>query len=538
MRRLLLVVAAAGYAVTLEAQTVELRLRDSTTRAPIVGAIIRLLRNDSVVTQALTSEVGTATLRAGVAGRYQVRVDRIGMAGFLTATFPLEAGGTLRVEVPVVSTPMALPEIVVQSRSPCDRRGGSRELATLLWEEIRKALTANLLTQQARGTSLLVRHFVRELGTTGKFEREWVYRSAVARGQPFQALPAAQLARVGFVYADRDTTVFAVPDARLLLSDEFVATHCFQAVPGVANRAGLAFEPVPDRKVTDVSGTLWVDRATSELVELEYSYTGLPRDSRRLDLGGRVEFKRLPAGSWIVSYWHVRMPVLEGFERYRERQATLTITRIAGYVERGGRAVAVPQDLAVSNRSVLTGQVFDSIGATWLQGATITVTGSPQSVSTGLTGEFFMEVGLAGPTTVTANHPKLTVRQGEVTKEVVLSIGDTARVDFSTPSLQTWVRARCGSRGRRAGVVGLAWRADSTLDRNTDLQAVWRTSTAGVKTVFERTDQKGAYAFCDLPPDQPVQIFVVKGRKPLVATASVQLGWTEFQWLELKPTPR
>ena len=68
MRRLLLLLSV-GCAASLQAQTLELRLRDSTTRAPIVGAIVRLLRNDSVVTQALTSEVGTATLRAGAAGR-------------------------------------------------------------------------------------------------------------------------------------------------------------------------------------------------------------------------------------------------------------------------------------------------------------------------------------------------------------------------------------------------------------------------------------------------------------------------------------
>lgn len=536
MKRLPFLVVAAGCAATLQAQTVELRLRDAENRAPIVGAIVRLLRNDSVVAQALTSEVGTATLRATAPGRYQVRVDRIGMTGFLTAVFPLETGTTFRAEIPVASTPLALPDLVVQSRSPCDKRSGS-ELATVLWEEIRKALTANLLTQQDRSVSLLVRHFVRELSTTAKFEREWVYRSALTRGQPFQALPAAQLATVGFVYVERDTTVFAVPDARLLLSDEFVATHCFQAVPGPANRIGLAFDPIPDRKVPDVSGTLWVNRATSELVELEYAYTGLPRDPRRVELGGRVEFQRLPAGSWIVSYWHVRMPVLESFERYRERQATTPISRIAGYVERGGRALTVPPDLAVANRAILAGRVFDSIAATGLPGAIITLTGSSQSVSTGLSGEFLMEVGLAGPTTVTASHPKFMARRGDLTKEIVLSIGDTARVEFSTPSLPTWVRSRCGSPGRRAGVVGLAWRPDSTVEVNAELVATWRTSSAGVKQIFERTDQRGGYAFCDLPPDQPVNIDVMQGRIT-VASARVQLGWAQFQWLDLRPAPR
>jgi hypothetical protein len=231
------------------------------------------------------------------------------------------------------------------------------------------------------------------------------------------------------------------------------------------------------------------------------------------------------------------MPVMEQFQRYRPRQATVEISHIAGYVERGGRALSVPSDLAVTNRAILAGRVFDSIAATGLPGAIITLSGSPQSVSTGLSGEFLMEVGVAGPTIVTANHPKLKVRRGEITKETVLSIGDTAHVEFSTPSLPSWVRSRCGSTGRRAGVVGLAWSADSTVEANVELFATWRTSSATTKRVFERSDQNGAYAFCDLPADQPVDIHITRGGIS-VTGSRIQLGWAEFRWLELRPTPR
>lgn len=31
----------------------------------------------------------------------------------------------------------------------------------------------------------------------------------------------------------------------------------------------------------------------------------------RLLEGGRIEFQRLSTGSWIITYWHVRMPLLE-----------------------------------------------------------------------------------------------------------------------------------------------------------------------------------------------------------------------------------
>jgi len=59
-----------------------------------------------------------------------------------------------------------------------------------------------------------------------------------------------------------------------------------------------------------VQGTLWLDRATSQLQFLEYSYTPVPEHLKGEGIGGRVDYAQLPTGGWFVSNWHIRMPIL------------------------------------------------------------------------------------------------------------------------------------------------------------------------------------------------------------------------------------
>lgn len=148
------------------------------------------------------------------------------------------------------------------------------------------------------------------------------------------------------------------------------------------------------------------------------------------------------------------------------------------------------------------------------------------------TREFTLETPVTGPARVVATHPKLS-RQGAAEKEVVLSMGDTALVEFATLPLAGWVRSQCGAVRRRAGIVGLAWQEDGTVDRTAALTATWRTATGGQKEVRSRAEPGGSYAFCDLPPDQPIEIRLMRGSMQ-VSGAMVRLGWEEFQWLELR----
>lgn len=349
MPRPLSVTAALCLALVtrVPAQTVEVQIAEELTGIPTAGAIVRLLRDTTVVMQGLANELGRIMFRAPGPGWYRLQADRIGFPGSVSAPFQLAEGEALRRDLVMPARRVELPAIEVRGESRCGRGAGD-PLAVTLWEEIQKALTANVLTQRAQQVALRVDQFEREVELDGRTLPERAVRSVTTRGAPFASVPASILAAEGFVSVVRDTTVFNAPDAVLLLSTEFVETHCFGAVSRQKDSlVGLTFRPAPDRKVPEVRGTLWVHRASSELRFLEYRYVFARGDREPDQLGGRVEFSRLPGGAWIVSSWHIRMPrtapryvrTVSGVRRENEL--------LVGYLDRGGRASPLPDTAAV-----------------------------------------------------------------------------------------------------------------------------------------------------------------------------------------------
>ena len=520
----------------LAAQSVELQLREEGSRVPVAGAIVRLLGDRGVAAQGLTNELGRIVLRAAAPGSYRIKVDRIGWSGFITAPVALAAGAVYQRELLMEARRVELPALEVRGRSRCDREGQGGPLAAALWDEIGKALTANLVTQRQGAVRLHVRGFIREVDQRGRPLREWVAASTLMRGQPFISLPPGALAEIGFVQQEsHDSVTYAAPDAALLLSDEFVGTHCFRAVQGKEGLLGLAFEPTAGRKVADVKGTLWVDRATSELRHLDYVYTGLPGILARADLGGRVEFRRLPAGTWIVSYWHVRTPTLTESTIPQRRNVGRTFARLIGYTDLGGRAEIASDSLGRVDRALLVGLVYDSVNAEGLAGAVVKVQGYQDSVLTDGEGRFRLAVPASGDQVVTVAHPRSNLLQQGTTRPALLSLGDTTRVDFTVSSLASFVRALCGTPARgRAGVVGMAWGSDGKPAAGYGVRVRWNTSGGGVKEERRDVRADGLYALCELPPDQSLRFWLFDRIRPMDEKV-LQLEWGEFRWVELRP---
>ena len=522
-----------GVPSAASTQALELRLREETTKAPVPGAIVRLLGEKGPVAQALTNEQGRVVLRAPGAGIYHIKADRIGYRGLLIGPIELAPADTYRRDIDMPSVRLELPTLEVRGRSACEAGGQGGTLAVALWEEIRKALTANLLTQRERPVPLHVRLFQRELDRDASPLREWVYSSRLVRGQPFGSAPAAVLASAGFVNESDDTVAYHAPDAPLLLSDEFVQTHCFRSVPAKDRFVGLAFEPTPGRKVTDVRGTLWVDPATSELQFLEYGYTGLSGARAKAKPGGRLEFRRLRGGEWIVEYWHIRMPALALDTLYGLRKDFYILDRLGGYIEQGGRAEIAGDGVVPVSRAVVIGRVHDSTTGKGLAGAFVQVRGYRDSVLTDGEGRFELVVAAAGPQTAVASHPKLGLLRDLPLRPVLLSLGDTVHVEFTVPSIPTFVRALCGSAQKgRSGVVGLARAPSGVLVNDLEVRVAWRTGAGGTREDRARPARNGAFGLCDLPPDRPLELQLVHERT-LLKEQVVRLDWGQFVWADL-----
>lgn len=162
-----------------------------------------------------------------------------------------------------------------------------------VWEEARKAMLTTQLT--ADGAPMFAEwiEYDRTLDSTARIVRQQRVRtSRNPTTRAFRSVPAELLRDQGFVVADTNGTVYYAPGAEALLSDAFVSGHCFQLVTssdGDARLVGVSFAPTRERRdLREIEGTLWVDRATSELRSLEFRYLNLP-DAARQDVRRRIQ---------------------------------------------------------------------------------------------------------------------------------------------------------------------------------------------------------------------------------------------------------
>ncbi len=192
-----------------------------------------------------------------------------------------------------------------------DRRRGWRRIGSGRRHE--KALQAAHITGQQRLLRVTLSRYERELdASSGTLNRERTWTVSRTTERPFVSLPAAELARYGYVRFERDGgATFFAPDAEVLLSDSFLDSHCFRVVRGDdPTLVGLSFEPHGRRRSPDIQGVLWLDRSSAELRHLEFGYTHLPAGLRSNRVGGRLTFERVPSGQWLVRRWWIRMPIL------------------------------------------------------------------------------------------------------------------------------------------------------------------------------------------------------------------------------------
>ena len=304
-----MLVGAAG----LGAQTVRgiVMLPDSSRAAGVI-----VIANDAKGTtaaRALTGENGGYELRLPGAGRYDVRLLRIGFRPTILPAFDIGAGESKSLTVILRGEPIVLSAVKVQGRSVCRVRQDSGQAVARLWEEARKAITATQLS--AAGTKQTVKWMTydRKTDITGNHVLTQSTASySAAAGKAFVSLPPDSLAKVGYMSEDESGTVYRAPDAEALLSEAFTSLHCFREEPPTKDKGdwvGIGFRPARDRaRIADIEGTLWLDRTSSELRLLEFRYTNLPEDYAHATAGGSVEFLRLSTGSWLVGRWQLRMP--------------------------------------------------------------------------------------------------------------------------------------------------------------------------------------------------------------------------------------
>jgi hypothetical protein len=488
----------------------------------------------AAVISVLSDERGEYAIRAPGAGRYVVSAKRIGARRAASPPFDLASGETRRVDLALDAVLYTLPEVVVSTTAVCLTRPAQAQRVASLWEEARTALTATQISLRDRLFNGRVTRYVRELDPVSlKVLSESRSDMAGVLSSPSATVSADSLSSVGYWWdlPDGTSQVYNAPDTDVLMSAAFLRDHCFDAVDGGRNRRGLvgvAFDPVPARKVPDIRGTLWLDARTFELRYLEFRYTRM-RSADSVNVGGELYFARLPSGAWLVRRWFIRMPQ---FARYETSPVStdihrpMVLIRPTAYrlIEDGGDVFS--EGLRLFDKpAVVTGVVLDSAGAP-LAGAAVRLSGTPFATKTDAQGHFRLDSLPAGSHTVAAEHPSyaalgmlvddepLRLEEG-VTERVTLRGAGTAtihaRLCDGKPAVRNRATLRLTMFNADASPMGFAnvWvRWELPREQQTEPGSVL---FGGVQS---RTDTRGVATFCELPAGTPLEIHLLRRDDP------------------------
>lgn len=509
----------AGGAPLL-AQAVRGTVTDRGTGAALPGVVVLLMDSTgNIVGRALAGERGSYEVSASRAGTYRLRTLRIGFRPTTSAPLRLGEGERMIHPLELAAIPVSLDTIRVVDRSPCRVLRDSAAITYGIWEQVRTAFMATELTARARMYETTIVTYERQLEPDG--ERVLLHNAMVRSGvtsAPWIARDSLLLRRSGYVVrdADRSTTYYA-PDLNILLSGMFVQDHCF-ALRADEKRVGIAFEPTRDRKnIPEIEGTVWLDRKTSELQRLELQYVNVAQQLAAGRAGAEMEFARMANGAWMITRWHIRMPMLEsrvrttGVAGVRRAEGEVSVTEIR--VEGGELALAKRGNDTLWSRPpmVVAGTVVDSTTGVALAGARVTVTGTQLGAVSDSAGRFSIPGLLPGEYTLAIRTPALDILN--VSYHTPLALADNLKpIRLAVPSaLQL---ARCGGEGKQSMVgmlVGtVRMRGDTVLPPNVLVVAEWdrahlgdvvprATQEAQGRRVQGRTSASGLFRLCDVP---------------------------------------
>jgi hypothetical protein len=289
---------------------------------PLEGVLVSLLDSTDVRrAAAFSGERGRFVLPVIAPGTYRVRAEVVGRISVTTDGFAIAADDSIHRRITAGERVAVLNTVQVIERAPCiTARMHDGTQTAALWEETSKALRAASFTDESQMLrfTILVYGRVKEPRERATVEQRFdTVQVTVSR--PFASRTPAELAQRGYVTVSRTEMVYHAPVHEALLSPTFLMQHCFWTVPDTSGSGliGLSFEPIQDIGRPDVRGTFWIDAQTGEVRSLEFHYTGVATADVIPDDGGQLEFQRLPNGAWIVSRWHIRMPVIRMVARGR-----------------------------------------------------------------------------------------------------------------------------------------------------------------------------------------------------------------------------
>ena len=543
LRPILVAAALIVVGCPLAAQEVLIEVVELTNGKPIVGANVSLADDHGQSMFGNFSDQGGHTvLHAPAAGLYVVRADKVGYDTWTSVI--LHVGGTpihVRVGMSASRNP---PTVVARSETACQMLTPPGTTAGDLWTEIRKALTANALTE-AQGlvpldVDLYERALDRDLNVVAeRTEQRLRVGRRPATGISWDQVDSSRRSAV----AGGD--VYRAPDAAKLVSDEFVNSHCFAAIRGYGPETGLTgleFKPARIGSQPELAGVLWLDPKGNALRALNFDYVNLPIPLRIARTTGRLEFQQLPSGQWIVPRWYIRMPRVSQIVSTGAGAASVARDTLLGFQEVGGMsrpagtkapATAVnpapstptsnptPAAAAASapdavtapeaGQSLITGIVFDSTNGRPLKDVQVSTAGGKFKATTTAGGHYELTVDGALSDSLVFEHPRLRLFHiADRVQAISLPSGAHGQVNVLVPTYGTLRKKLCGMNetGTEAQGIAAGYVRDAAGNPvpNAHVWASWQilwvehngrlAATNQQRTVETDTNSDGSYLMC------------------------------------------
>jgi hypothetical protein len=487
-------------------------------------------------------------LHAPGSGAYVVRVDKVGYDTWNSVLLHV-IGQPIHVRAGVEPTRNP-PTVVARSETSCQQLGAAGNPAGDLWVEIQKALSASAMTE-AKGLVPM---------DVDLYDRSLDRNLAVVSERTEQRLHIGRRPAVGISWDQVDSArrnavaggeIYRAPDAALLVSEQFVKSHCYAAIRGYGPELGLTgleFKPARIGFQPELTGVLWLDPKSNLLRSVNFDYVNLPIPLRIARTSGRVEFQQLPGGEWIVPKWYIRMPRVAQVAAPDAGSPTAVRDTLVGYQEVGGVArragtvapsveIAAGGSLPISsgasglssaaatpptdsasgvpgppaNQSVITGIVYDSTTGRPIGGVEVSTGGGRFKTVTGTGGHYALAVDGAISDSIVFEHPRLRLyRVADRVQAISLPAGSHGQANVLVPSYGTIRRTLCGQNETGTEAQGIAAGYVRDASGNPVPRAhVWATwqilwveqhgklvSTNQQRTVETDTGSDGSYLMC------------------------------------------
>jgi hypothetical protein len=502
--------------VALSAQTLRGVVVDQLDR-PLTGVVLQLTDSTSrVVARVLSNDRGEFRVTARVDGTYRLKSTRIGYRPTTTEPFVLTRDAEVTRRVPLISNPVVLEPVRSVVNSTCRSLGLDSSATTFTaWQQVQAALAGADATAESKQLKTTTLSYDRTKTLDGFVVRQHGIVTTAEASQPWHSVPADSLRKVGYVVMDADkvSRIFNGPDVRVLGSEEFLEDHCFHVAASVDTaRIGIAFEPTASRRdMPEIVGTVWLDRGTSELRDVEWQYVNVAKDIDETATGGTLRFAHLRNGLWVISRWSIRMPLTEIGGGADHNSVTFRGTKI-----NGGELVAAAgsggtDTLWTAPPVKLHGFAFDSLDMRAMTAALIGISGSKRRTVTDSAGYFTFPDLIPGAYRLITQHDAMEAIgvPYQVTTAVITSDLDSVLVTI--PSFETMWRLACESTppGRDTALVYGTIRAAGRPKpvHNATVVAAWVDVTSTGKGRFDTkrwhldtpTDSAGAYVLCGVP---------------------------------------